>query len=217
MPSSNSSVVAGEADPRIIGDGTQPGKQVDGKSGVEIEGDRMTKFAPVVMSKQTEVESSSASRRSPGRPASISSTSSGMTEEKHFPTANGSGVAVFDFDNDGLLDIYFATATLLPLGTAEKGPNRLYKNLGNDRVPDRDGEVGPRLSRASATGSIARTSTTTGTSTSFCAITARTCCTSTRATGLSRTSANRPASTRPTGHRVGPCSTTTTTGTSTFT
>ena len=61
---------------------------------------------------------------------------SGMTEEKHFPTANGSGVAVFDYDNDGLLDIYFATATLLPLGTAEKGPNRLFKNLGNDRFKD---------------------------------------------------------------------------------
>ena len=29
---------------------------------------------------------------------------SGMTDEKHFPTANGSGVAVFDYDNDGLLD-----------------------------------------------------------------------------------------------------------------
>ena len=61
---------------------------------------------------------------------------SGMTEDKHFPTANGSGVAVFDFDNDGLLDIYFATATLLPLGTAEKGPNRLYKNLGHGHFKD---------------------------------------------------------------------------------
>ena len=61
---------------------------------------------------------------------------SGMTDEKHFPTANGSGAAVFDFDNDGLLDIYFATCTLLPLGTAEKGPNRLYKNLGGDRFKD---------------------------------------------------------------------------------
>ena len=61
---------------------------------------------------------------------------SGMTEEKHFPTANGSGAAVFDFDNDGLLDIYFATCTLLPLGTAEKGPNRLYKNLGGNHFKD---------------------------------------------------------------------------------
>ena len=59
-----------------------------------------------------------------------------MTDEKHFPTANGSGVAVFDFDNDGLLDIYFATCTLLPLGTAEKGPNRLYKNLGGNHFKD---------------------------------------------------------------------------------
>src|SRR5207302_2806067 len=32
--------------------------------------------------------------------------------------------------------IYFATATLLPLGTAEKGPNRLYKNLGNGHFQD---------------------------------------------------------------------------------
>jgi hypothetical protein len=61
---------------------------------------------------------------------------SGMTEKKHYPTANGSGVAVFDFDNDGKLDLYFATGTLLPLGTARKGPNRLYKNLGNNRFRD---------------------------------------------------------------------------------
>ena len=59
-----------------------------------------------------------------------------MNEEKHFPTANGSGVAIFDYNNDGLLDLYFATATLLPLGTAEKGPNRLYKNLGNNKFQD---------------------------------------------------------------------------------
>ena len=45
---------------------------------------------------------------------------SGMTEEKHFPTANGSGVAIFDYDGDGQLDLYFATGTLLPLGTARK-------------------------------------------------------------------------------------------------
>jgi hypothetical protein len=59
-----------------------------------------------------------------------------MTTEKHFPTANGSGVAVFDYNNDGLLDIYFATATLLPLGTAVKGPNRIFKNLGDNHFED---------------------------------------------------------------------------------
>jgi hypothetical protein len=61
---------------------------------------------------------------------------SGMTEAKHFPTANGSGVAVFDHDGDGKLDLYFATCTLLPLGTAKKGPNRLYKNLGGNKFKD---------------------------------------------------------------------------------
>ena len=47
---------------------------------------------------------------------------SGMTEERYSPTANGSGVAIFDYDNDGKLDLYFATGTLLPLGTAGMGP-----------------------------------------------------------------------------------------------
>ncbi len=95
----------------------------------------MTVIAPIVMSKQTE--------SSPFRFAEIAREAgidfvhfSGMNEEKHFPTANGSGVAVFDYDNDGLLDIYFASATLLPLGTAEKGPNRLYKNLGKNKFKD---------------------------------------------------------------------------------
>ncbi len=39
---------------------------------------------------------------------------SGMTPEKQFPTANGSGVAIFDFDNDGRLDLYFATGNAAP-------------------------------------------------------------------------------------------------------
>jgi len=59
-----------------------------------------------------------------------------MTAERYAPTANGSGVAIFDYDNDGKLDIYFATGTLLPLGTAQKGSNRLYKNLGGNRFRD---------------------------------------------------------------------------------
>ncbi len=116
------------------GDGTA-GNPLDGKKGASIAGDRMQSFAPIVMSKQTE--------SSPFRFAEIAQEAgldfvhfSGMTEDKHFPTANGSGVAVFDYDNDGRLDIYFATATLLPLGTAEKGPNRLFKNLGNGHFQD---------------------------------------------------------------------------------
>ena len=61
---------------------------------------------------------------------------SGMTEAKHFPTAYGSGVAMFDYDNDGKLDLYFATMTFLPPGKVKCGPNRLYRNLGGNRFQD---------------------------------------------------------------------------------
>ncbi len=58
---------------------------------------------------------------------------SGMTPEKLFPTANGSGVALFDYDGDGKLDLYFATGNLLPLSAAPEAMNRLYKNLGGGK------------------------------------------------------------------------------------
>ncbi len=116
--------------------GSAAGRGDQPKMVSHIEGDRLAVIPnTVVMTKQTE--------SSPFRFAEIAKEAgidfvhfSGMTDEKHFPTANGSGAAVFDFDNDGLLDIYFATCTLLPLGTAEKGPNRLYKNLGGNHFKD---------------------------------------------------------------------------------
>jgi hypothetical protein len=61
---------------------------------------------------------------------------SGMTAQKQFPTANGSGVALFDFDSDGKLDIYFATGNPLPLDKGRNVPNRLYKNQGGGRFQD---------------------------------------------------------------------------------
>ncbi len=67
---------------------------------------------------------------------------SGMTPDKHFPTANGSGVAFFDYDNDGKLDVYFATATLFPVGSVKKGPNKLYRNLGDGKFQDVTGPSG---------------------------------------------------------------------------
>ena len=71
---------------------------------------------------------------------------SGMTDAKHFPTAYGSGAAMFDFDNDGRLDLYFATMTYLPVGIAKTGPNRLYRNLGNGRFEEATAERGLGLS-----------------------------------------------------------------------
>jgi enediyne biosynthesis protein E4 len=67
---------------------------------------------------------------------------SGMTKDKHFPTANGSGVAMFDYDGDGKLDLYFATCTLIPVVKAKTGPNRLYKNMGNGKFAERTKESG---------------------------------------------------------------------------
>lgn len=61
---------------------------------------------------------------------------SGMTPEKHFPTANGSGLAVFDFDGDGLMDLYFASFNLIPPGSPMPGRNRLYRNLGGLKFAD---------------------------------------------------------------------------------
>ncbi|HZW30638.1 MAG TPA: CRTAC1 family protein [Isosphaeraceae bacterium] len=61
---------------------------------------------------------------------------SGMTPEKLFPTANGSGVALFDADGDGRLDLYFATGNRLPLSSAPAASNRLYKNLGGGKFRD---------------------------------------------------------------------------------
>lgn len=62
--------------------------------------------------------------------------SSGMTDQKYVPTAYGSGVAIFDHDNDGKLDLYFANGTFLPVGSKPTGPNRLYKNLGGGKFRD---------------------------------------------------------------------------------
>ncbi len=103
----------------------------------KIVGDRLGTLTnePIVMSKQTET--------SPFRFAEIAQESgvdfvhfSGMTKDKHFPTANGSGLAIFDYDNDGKLDLYFCTCTLIPVGSAQKGPNRLYRNLGGNKFVD---------------------------------------------------------------------------------
>ncbi|MFM7163299.1 MAG: FG-GAP repeat domain-containing protein, partial [Planctomycetaceae bacterium] len=57
---------------------------------------------------------------------------SGDFDEKPFPAANGSGVAAWDFDLDGQVDLYFATgarATFDP-GVERRPRNRAYRNRG---------------------------------------------------------------------------------------
>lgn len=62
---------------------------------------------------------------------------SGDDENKYFPTANGSGVAMLDYDGDGYLDLYLATTRNLPLDApTESQGNRLYRNRGDATFED---------------------------------------------------------------------------------
>ena len=62
---------------------------------------------------------------------------SGNSPEKHYPTGNGSGVAMLDYDGDGRLDLYFATTRNLPLDapTTSQG-NKLYRSRGDGTFED---------------------------------------------------------------------------------
>jgi hypothetical protein len=62
---------------------------------------------------------------------------SGDSNEKLFPTANGSGVAMLDYDRDGWIDLYFSTTRNLPRSTPNQSKgNRLYRNLGDGTYQD---------------------------------------------------------------------------------
>jgi hypothetical protein len=62
---------------------------------------------------------------------------SGKTLEKLSPTANGSGVAMIDYDGDGWPDLYFPTTCHLPVGSASSSQgNRLYRNRRDGTFED---------------------------------------------------------------------------------
>ncbi|HEV3167738.1 MAG TPA: VCBS repeat-containing protein, partial [Isosphaeraceae bacterium] len=62
---------------------------------------------------------------------------SGRTPEQLYPTLFGSGVAMIDYDGDGLLDLYLATNRNLPLDAPNRSQgSRLYRNLGAGKFED---------------------------------------------------------------------------------
>jgi hypothetical protein len=66
------------------------------------------------------------------------------TPEKHLVETMAGGVATFDYDGDGLTDIYFTNGASLPSleKTAPKYWNRLYRNLGGFHFRDMTEEAG---------------------------------------------------------------------------
>ena len=81
------------------------------------------------------------------------------------------GVAMFDYDGDGRLDLYFATCSTLPPTTARKATNKLYRNLGDGKFRDVSGSRDSTLP-AFATASSPATSIMTAIPMSSSAITA---------------------------------------------
>ena len=63
--------------------------------------------------------------------------SGGVSRKKYLIEATGNGVVIFDFDNDGLMDVFLVSGTTLD----RKGPgagatSHLYRNLGNLHFED---------------------------------------------------------------------------------
>ena len=63
--------------------------------------------------------------------------SGGVTSKKYILETTGNGIAVFDSDNDGLLDVYVANGTTLDGdGSGATSTGHLYRNLGQMKFED---------------------------------------------------------------------------------
>jgi enediyne biosynthesis protein E4 len=71
-------------------------------------------------------------------------TYTGRTARKYLPQTMGGGVAVFDYNNDGLLDIFVVNGATMP-GLLKDGPqysDRLFRNNGDGTFTDVTGSAG---------------------------------------------------------------------------
>lgn len=60
--------------------------------------------------------------------------SSGVSDEKEFPAANGSGIGGLDYDLDGRVDLYFASGCKFPINLEDQSlVDQAYRNLGGFR------------------------------------------------------------------------------------
>lgn len=75
----------------------------------------------------------------------------GASPDKHMFETFGSGVAFFDYDNDGQLDILFANGADLSHSKPSPG-NVLYRNLGNGKFQDVTAKAGVAGNGTFATG-----------------------------------------------------------------
>ncbi len=63
-------------------------------------------------------------------------SSGSAVRKKYILEANGTGVAMIDYDNDGRLDIFLVNGSSFDRKAAAVATNRLYRNLGNGRFTD---------------------------------------------------------------------------------
>jgi len=68
--------------------------------------------------------------------------SGGMDRKKYILEATGNGVVLFDYDNDGLVDIFLASATRFEDAPGPKPTSHLYRNLGNLKFQDETAKAG---------------------------------------------------------------------------